>query len=90
MHGKSHLCENVVQYFRSLSEEPAQVRGSFAMTVTISFVAVRGYYPHAHLPNLENHFLSAVHDYLNNIFAGNLHSWRPFPSPATRRRATLG
>ena len=30
-------------------------------------------------PKLEDHSWSAVHDYLFNIFAANLHIWRPTP-----------
>jgi hypothetical protein len=36
-----------------------------------------------HLPNskLEDHFSSAVRDCLFNVFAANLHFWRPFFQP---------
>ena len=37
-------------------------------------------------PKLEDHSLSAVHNYLFNIFATNLHIWRPTPPSATQGR----
>ena len=35
-------------------------------------------------PKLEDHSWSAVHDCLFNIFAANLHIWRPTPPSATQ------
>ena len=35
-------------------------------------------------PKLEDLSWSAVHDYLFNIFATNLHIWSPTPSSATQ------
>ena len=35
-------------------------------------------------PKLEDHCWSAVHDCLLNIFAANLHIWRPTPPSATQ------
>ena len=35
-------------------------------------------------PKLEDHYWSAVHDCLFNIFAANLHIWRPTPPSATQ------
>ena len=35
-------------------------------------------------PNLEDHSWSAVHDCLFNIFAANLHIWRPTLPSATQ------
>jgi hypothetical protein len=32
-------------------------------------------------PKLEDHSWSAVHNYLFNTFAANLHIWRPIPHP---------
>ena len=40
--------------------------------------------PSRQTPKLEDHFLSAVHDCLFNIFAAHLHIWRP-TSPSTTR-----
>ena len=36
-------------------------------------------------PKLEDHSWSAVHDYLFNIFAANVHIWRHSPPSATQR-----
>ena len=35
-------------------------------------------------PKLEDHSWSAVHDCLFNIFAANLHIWKPTPPSATQ------
>ena len=38
-------------------------------------------------PKLEEHPLSAIHDYLLNIFAATLHTWRPFLHPQSNNAA---
>ena len=40
-------------------------------------------------PKLDGHSCSAVHECLFNIFAANLHVWRPTPPSATRGDAYL-
>jgi len=35
-------------------------------------------------PKLEDHRLSAVRDFLFNVFVATLHTWRPSPPSATR------
>jgi hypothetical protein len=74
---------NLISIFRCLdrlSKESVQVRGSLEVFVT-SFFCGEGLLTPRQIPKLEDHPLSFVRGYLCNIFATNLHSWRPFLHP---------
>jgi hypothetical protein len=70
---------NLISVFHSLgrlSKESVQVRGPLEVFVT-SFFLRRGLLTPRPTPKLEGHPLLSVRDYLFNIFAANLHCWRP-------------
>jgi hypothetical protein len=73
---------NLISIFRSLghlSRESVQVQGS--LEVFIIFFYGEGSLTSRPTPKLEDHPLLSVRDCLFNIFAANLHSWRPFLHP---------
>jgi hypothetical protein len=63
-----------------LHSQPSAVSSSFVRfrNMTVS-------YSETH--NFEDHPLSALRDYLFNIFAATLHNWRPSPPPDIQGRA---
>jgi hypothetical protein len=63
-----------------LSKESVQVRGPLEVFVT-SFLYGEVLLTPRPTPKLEDHTLLSVHDCLFNIFAANLHNWRPFLHP---------
>jgi hypothetical protein len=74
---------NLMSIFRRLgrlSKESVQVRGSFWKFVKKLLFKVKGLDPHAQ-PPIWSRPSSFVRDCLFNIFAANLHSWRPFLHP---------
>jgi hypothetical protein len=74
---------NLISIFRTLgrlSKESVQVRGLCNLFVTV-FFPVRSFQIPYPTPELEGHPLFSVRDCLFNIFAANLHSWRPFLYP---------
>jgi hypothetical protein len=81
---------NLISIFRRLcilSKKSVQVRDSLKYFVS-NFLWWRVVSPTPN-PQAGGLPLSAVHGWLFNIFAATLHSWGPFPPPATRRRAVL-
>jgi hypothetical protein len=64
-----------------------QVRGSLCRFVTSLFFCGEGLLAPPQTPKLEDHPLSLVRGCLFNIFAANLHYWRPSLPSTTRGRA---
>jgi hypothetical protein len=72
-----------------LSKKSVQVRGSLEVFVTSFFFYSEGLLTPRPTPKLEGHPLFSVHGCLFNIFAANLHIWRPFLHQQTRGCAML-
>jgi hypothetical protein len=66
--------------FLSFAKKSVQVRGSLEVFVT-SFFYSEGLLTPRPTSKLEGHTLLSVYDCLFNIFAANLHIWRPFLHP---------
>jgi hypothetical protein len=84
-HYKIHLIVMLSFLFLRLgpsSKESVQVQGSFLCFVTGLFYG-EGLSAPRPIPKLEDHPLSYVRSCLFNVFAANLHSWRPslYPRP---------
>jgi hypothetical protein len=73
---------SIVSRLGRLSKESVQVRGSFENFYGEGLLAPRP------TPKLEDHPLSAVRGCLFNVFAADLHSWRPslYPRPEDTRQ----
>jgi hypothetical protein len=74
---------NLISFFRCLcrTKESVQVRGFVGCFVTWCFFYSEELLAPRTTPKLEGHILSAVRDFLFNIFATTLHIWRPFLHP---------
>jgi hypothetical protein len=75
---------NFISVFHNLghlSKESVQVRGYLEVFITSFFFYGEGLLTARPTPKLEDHSLLSVRDCLFNIFAANLHCWRPFLHP---------